>query len=79
MNPEVDPATEDMRSRPSFLRGAGRAALGIGAAYAGLKAGEQIFDLALSFPVEIGLSTIVNGITTAIANAKYNRNSPPGH
>jgi len=53
--------------------------LGIGAAYAGLKAGEQIFDLALSFPVEIGLSTIVNGITTAIANAKYNRNSPPGH
>ena len=68
MNPELIQGNEDRRSNPSFLRRIGETVLGIGAAYVGLKIGEDVFNFALSYPVEIGISTAVG---SAPVNIRY--------
>ena len=46
---------------PSIIVLIGKTALGIGAAYAGIKLGEDITNYALPFPLEIATATVVGG------------------
>lgn len=77
MNPELDQSNKDKRSNTSMLKRIGETVLSIGAAYVGLKIGEDIFHIALSYPVEMGISTAVG---SASVNIRYSnlecRNGP---
>lgn len=76
MSPE-NQNIDDRRSNPSFLRRVGETTLAIGAAYVGLKIGEELFNFALSYPLEIGIATAVGSTPINIRyGALESRNNP---
>lgn len=59
----------EQRSSDNFVRQVGRSVVGICAAYAGLKLGQEIFNFDMPYYMEIGVATATHSATTkATAN-----------